>query len=158
MRSLLPLAATITLLAGCARPTSERANEEFLVAFEKMQTDQRFLEARTLSNFQGILEFGDDSMASAVTKPIPCSVFEMHRAGWDVLSSSEELKDTDARYIVERNGDRRATVVLGVPEGVADARYYFEQHAGKWYLSRMEIYAASSPGSPQPSVPCKPAA
>ena len=159
MRSTL-LAVTVTaLLVGCALPADEPLAEDFRGAFERMQIDQTFLEARTLPDLKAVQEFREDSETKAAARLIPCSISEMHRAGWDVLPSTKELALTDATYFVDTGSERlRATVVLGVPEGVADARYFFEERDGKWYLARMEIYSYAPPDDPLPSLPCKPGA
>ena len=159
MRSYL-LAATVTaLLVGCASPADEPLAEDFRYAFEKMQEHQTFLEARTLPDFKATQEFDEDGDTKPATRPIPCSISEMHSAGWDVLPNSEELALTDATYFVESGAKPlRATVVLGIREGVADARYFFEERDGKWYLARMEIYSYAPPGEPLPALPCMPKA
>jgi len=159
MQSPLLALALIALTVGCTSPADEPGTEDFRAAFEKMQADQAFLEARTLSNLKATQEFGDDGDTKSSTRLIPCAISEMHRAGWDVLPSAKELALTDATYLVENGpNDHRTTVVLGVPEGVADARYFFEARIGKWYLARMEIYSYAPSGEPLPSLPCMPKA
>ena len=154
MRSLILALTLIALVVGCTSPADEPMAEDFLDAFERMQADQAFLEARTLSDLKATQEFGEDGDTKPSTRLIPCGISEMHSAGWDVLPSSKELALTDATYLVETNADDLRTVVLGVPEGVADARYFFEARHGKWYLTRMEIYSYAPPNEPLPPLPC----
>ena len=159
MRQLLAIVAATALLMGCSPPSAAPSAEDFLVAFERMQKDQSFLEERALPKLMATEEFAEDGLTAAASRRIPCSISGMHRGGWDVLPDSADLEQSDARYIVETatNDDTRS-VVLGVPEGVADARYIFQKLGGKWYLSKMDVYSYATPGATPSPLPCKPEA
>nr|CAS02785.1 putative integron gene cassette protein [uncultured bacterium] len=159
MRQLLAIVAATALLVGCSPPSAAPSVEDFLVAFERMQKDQSFLEERTLPELMATEEFAEDGVAAAASRRIPCSTSAMHRGGWDVLPDSADLAQSDARYIVEKaTNDDTKSVVLGVPGGVADARYFFQRLGGKWYLSKMDIYSYTPPGATRSPLPCKPEA
>ncbi len=155
---LLTAFATAGFLAGCSAPPLENKVEDFSATFERMQASQGFLESRTLPEFLATEEFGDDSETAVRSRPIPCSISEMHAAGWDVLPASNRLTVGDATYTLEAtNNAQEVSVVLGVAEGIADARYLFRARGGEWHLIRMEVYS-HAPGVELPSLPCKPKA
>jgi hypothetical protein len=122
-----------------------------------MQGSEEFLVSRAAPGLKITETFRQEGGAAEEQRAIPCTVREMHAAGWHVLPSPARLAQTGTTYgSPEKLGTDQIAVTLGPAEGTADARYVFHLVGGKWQLASLELYSFRASGANLPPLPCNP--
>ena len=145
----------LALSAGCVPPHEHGAVEDFAAAFDEMKAEPEFLLARTHPELEVVEEFSPDGHSVEHRRVIPCSLREMQEAGWYPLPPAHVLAVSGTAYSppVYRSSEQ-ALITVGPGESEADAQYTFRAIAGKWQLTRLEIYSFLESGTAIPPLPC----
>lgn len=155
MRSFTAILIAVTALGGCSTAPPSGGTEDFGAAFKRMQADPEFLAARAHPRLRIVEELSQDGGAAGLTRVIPCSIRDLHAAGWHVLPGPDRLAETGTTYSPpEFSGPHAVAVTLGPAASTADARYFFQAAGGTWKLARVEVYSDLEPGAPLPPLPC----
>lgn len=144
------LLALIIALVIAASGTEEC--EPFAEFFAKMQVDQTFRGQRISPQFSVEEEISWGYSERSARRAIPCGINEMERHGWSLFT---DTRHASSIYLEPRfMSPDKATLTLGVEEGLSDALYSFERIDGLWYLVGLAVISSLDDGDEIARLPC----
>lgn len=155
MRLSVTLALLACALSACTHGGRTGKTETFGAAFATMQSDPAFLASRAHPDLRVIERFAGEGDAPPLYREIPCTIAQMHAAGWHVLPGLDRLAASGATYGAPEPDDLDGMVVtMGAEAGAGDAVYGFRVLDGTWRLKQIEIQSELPPGETMPPLPC----